>query len=505
MTDKPDEKTDKEPRFGALDVVALAEDTYVLARSTDGVLVAYPRDRKTSRVAVEIRSLRPLLTRRLMADGNVVGRDTMGAALDALQAIAADAPEERVYLRAASIGAGLYLDLANADGDASFVEASAFGWEVVNMRDDEERVLPLFRRTSPTKSLPLPARVADGGRHPRDAFADLLGLDPKEPRFLLIWGWLVASLFERVPRPILWALGPQGSGKSTRARMVLSILEPCDALGRPPGDSERDDSTSARGRYLPSWDNIGTIGAKTSDWLCRLVTGVEIDRRALYTDDDVRTTVLRRSGVATSIVLPYGLGPDALERLVLLDFDRVDEADRKPESGLWGDFHRLHPTILGAVLDDVCGVLAARSGVASDPPKRLPRMADYALLLAALDAHTGLPAEEGYFAAYASSVSGVLAERAQEDPLTAGLLEIAASTPSGSWSGSAEALYKRLDVYRPEDRRTPWPNGPKSLGQALTRASETLRAAGIVAERAKTNGVRKIILSVAKDHAEEAA
>lgn len=473
---------DDRPRsVTALDVAEIAQAHYMLARSTDGTVVAYPRDAKAARVAREVRSLRPHLTRLLMAEGRTASRDVMTAALDVLEAIAEDSPEERVYLRAAEVGAAIHLDLAQRDERSTFVEVSRYGWEVRDpfAEDDPTSARPLFRRTAPTKPLPVPERD-EPGQDARADFRDLLGLDEEDPRWRLIWGWLVLSVFESVPRPILWAVGPQGSGKSTRARMILSVLEPCEALGRPP-ESERDDSTSARGRYLPSWDNVSNVGAKTSDWLCRLVTGVEIDRRALYTDDNVRTTVLRRSGVATSIVVPYGLRPDALERLILVHFERVSERDRMPESVLWQRFHALHPRLLGAVLDDVAGVLAHRAA-AREEAISLPRMADYAVLLAALDRHAEWSDLDGFASAYADAVSTSLAASAEEDPLVAGLRRHVALN-GNRWEGSVTSLLTVLETYKPDDPRSPWPHSPESLGRMLTTASETLRALGLTATK----------------------
>ena len=92
--------------------------------------------------------------------------------------------------------------------------------------------------------------------------------------------------------------------------MALSLIEPVESLGKEPGRNERDDSIAARGRFLVGYDNITTVSQNTSDWLCRLVTGVTDDRRALYSDDDLRPIAYKRSGVATSITVPAGLGSD---------------------------------------------------------------------------------------------------------------------------------------------------------------------------------------------------
>ncbi|WP_167140219.1 hypothetical protein [Diaminobutyricimonas sp. TR449] len=492
------DKKDTEDRFGAAQVVEFALERYDLARSSDGDLIVIPRNPRAPRIAKEVRSIRADLSRAIWHERRIaVGRETISTALETLAGLAEEATLERVYLRAARKGPSLQVDLGDRFG--RYVEVSRYGWDVIDPLEiddaDDVAARVTFKRSAATAELPMPLPTAESGVT-RDDLRRLLGLAEDDPRWREIWGWLVASYFEDVPRPILWALGPQGSGKSTRARMILSVVDPADALGREPGKNERDDTTAAAGRYLPTWDNIGTVSPATSDWLCRLVTGVEIGRRALYTDGDLKVSTIRRSGVATSIVLPFGLGADALERLVLLELDRVDEADRRPEAVLWEEFGRLHAGILGALFDDVAGVLAHLSEVRKEA-RDLPRMADYAVILRALDRHLGTESPDGYAETYARAVSGVMADRASSDPLTAALLKVARSS-GGVWSGSAEILLRRIESDRPDDIRAAWPSNPWSLSSALTRNQETLRAAGLTVTRKRVKGAKVIVLDLAE-------
>lgn len=487
-----------ETRFGAADVVRFALEKYDLGRSTDGSLFVTSTNPKDPKLAREIRGLRSEISRALWREKALtVGRDTIGTALETLSGLAEEVPVSKVYLRSAKVGPSIHVDLGDTSG--RFVEVSPYGWDLRDPReeDDVTAARPIFRRTAASNALPTPEK---GGS--RDDLRHLLGLAEDDLRWKLAWGWLVASLFEDVPRPILWTLGPQGSGKSTRARMILNVVDPVDALGREPGKNERDDTTAASGRFLPSWDNIGNVSAATSDWLCRIVTGVEIGRRALYTDDDLRVSTLRRSGVATSIVLPFGLGPDALERLVLLELERVAERDRRPESELWAEFERFHGRILGALLDDVAGVLV-HLHEAQHAGHALPRMADYALILHALDVHADEDDLDGYAAVYTRSVRGVLADRATADPLTAALLK-QVKRNGGEWSVLAETLLRAIEADRPDDPRAAWPTSASSLSAALMKNHETLRAAGLEVERKRTKKGSHITLrAVAVDDAED--
>jgi hypothetical protein len=199
--------------------------------------------------------------------------------------------------------------------------------------------------------------------------------------------------------------------------------------------------------------------------------------------------------VATSIVLPFGLGADALERLVLVELERVAETDRRAESDLWAEFNRLHGRILGALLDDIAGVFQHLPAARAEATE-LPRMADYSLILSALDRHADLDDFAGYAEAYKRSVRSVLADRAQSDPLTTALLALVKRNTGRAWSGPADALLRAIEGGRPDDPRSAWPISGSSLSAALTRGQESLRAAGLIIGRSKSNGVRRINLQL---------
>ncbi|SHN62686.1 hypothetical protein SAMN05660350_01083 [Geodermatophilus obscurus] len=484
---------DGEGRLTADDVVTFIEANYRLGRSTDGLLFAVPTYAGSNRIAREVRSIRSDVLRRFREDrrartgkGVVIGSEIMTAALGLVAALAEDAQEhpEPVALRAAQVGDDrIVLDLGDTTGRV--VDVTPTGWTVV----DPSESVPLFRRSAAVQPLPEPVR---GGS--LDTLRDLLGLDAEDRRWLLIRGWLVGSLFAEVPRPILWATGSQGSGKSVRTRMVLSVIEPTDSLGKEPGRNERDDSTAARGRFLVSYDNITNVSQATSDWLCRLVTGVTDDRRALYTDEDLRPVSYRRSGVATSITLPPGLGSDALERIALVPLDRVPDSERRGEAGLWSAYRAAHPEILGAVLDDVVRVLRHLEDVKREAHPR-PRMADYADVLRALDRGLGLDEDAGHLAAYVGAVDESLADRALDDPFTAAVLALV-DQRRGHWRGRPDALLPLLSTAEgtPFDLPKWWPNTPRALGIQLRRAEEALRHAGVAVSYGKSNGARWIDL-----------
>jgi energy-coupling factor transporter ATP-binding protein EcfA2 len=459
---------------------------YDLRRSTDGMAFAVPKASDKPAIAVPLpllgRAVRKVLFER---SGSMVASEPLKIALETAEPFTDDLPPVELKLRASQEGECVKVDLGLPTG--AYVEITMDGWQVVTpggpVTPRLEGPRTLWRRSQASRPLPEPFR---GGS--RDSLREVLNLDPDDPRWKLIWGWLVAALFADTPRPILWFTGVQGSGKSTRARTVAQLVDPSSELGKEPSSNERDNLVAAAGRFLPSYDNIGKVSPATSDFLCRLVTGSEFLRRELYTDDGLKASSIKRTAIATSISMPYGLGPDALERLIVVESERMDDSTRVTESSLNEEFGRLYPSILGALYDDVARVLANLDTVKAAGHK-LPRMADYAELLHALDQSLGQAgAADGFASAYADLVRDVMADRAFNDPLTMALLELVPD-PGDEWVGTPESLFRKICGGRTTDDRDAWPTSAASLSMILRKQSEVLRAAGLEVARGKNKKV----------------
>src|SRR4051794_8958038 len=73
---------------------------------------------------------------------------------------------------------------------------------------------------------------------------------------------------------------------------------------------------------------------------------------------------------------------DLTDRLILADLKRITEADRRDETELEAEWLQAHPAILGGLLDLAAKVHHRLPTIRVD---RLPRMADYAKVLACID------------------------------------------------------------------------------------------------------------------------
>ena len=151
--------------------------------------------------------------------GKGATQDALTHAVENLDAQAALAGQRRVYLRTASHEGRLYIDLG--DDSRRVVEIDAEGWRV--LREPPE---VRFRRTQTAGALPAPAS-GDAG----EGIGALRGfLNVGDDAFVLCVAWLLASMRDTGPYPVLVLTGEHGSAKSTAARLLRSLVDPA----RPP-------------------------------------------------------------------------------------------------------------------------------------------------------------------------------------------------------------------------------------------------------------------------------
>jgi hypothetical protein len=447
--------------------VALANDRYRLLRGDDGR--PYATLRTGPAVAYSLRG-REALRKRLAGlyfatHGAAPGGSALTDALTVLEGQAEAADPEPVALRVAPAGERIVvLDLAGEDGRCVIVDPT--GWRLV------ERSPVLFRRSALTAPLPEPTR---GGS--LEGLRALLNVD--EARFRLVVAWLVAALLPDIPHPILAITGEQGTAKSTAARLVVSLVDPSPAPLRTAPHEMRSWAAAASASWVVALDNVSSIQPWFSDTLCKAVTGDGIVERALFTDDDITVLSFRRC-IALTTIDAGRLAGDLAERLLTVELARIPPDRRRPDAEIADAYTAARPSVLGALLDLTAEVLATLSGVRLD---ELPRMADFASILGALDHARGWDTLASYTAAAAEATQAVL----ESDPVAEAILVLVGR--GGGWQGTASDL---LDRITPERRPRGWPQSPRGLSGALTRLAPALRAHGVSFER-HTRGSDRLI------------
>ncbi|MFD6887366.1 ATP-binding protein [Streptomyces sp. NPDC059957] len=441
-------------------LVALAREGYTFVTSTDGRPYAVAIDGPNIALPLRGRAgLRQRLARKYADtyDGDVASQSALADAMTVLEGVAETDDPVPVDLRVGGGPNGIVVDLGSADGRA--VTVSAGGWHIV------DRSPILFRRSG--AMAPMPAPVLDG-----DGLAKLhtlLNMDA--PTFHQLVGWLIAAWIPHIPHPILTFKGEQGTGKSKTAQMVVNLIDPSPASKR----SQPRDIKAWSAQAFNSWalclDNISTIPPWLSDTLCKAVTGDGIVDRALYTDDDVVVLSFRRV-LAMTTIDAGALAGDLAERLLMLDLQLIEEDRRRTEEELDAAFAAVRPAVLGALFDLLAAVLAVLPGIKLES---MPRMADFARVLAAVDQVQEWHTLDSYLATSANVAGDAL----EGDPFGAAVATLVEEC--GTWSGTAAQLLEQLSApggFRPQG----WPKDATRASGRIKRLAPLLRSIGVAVD-----------------------
>lgn len=449
-------------RQSAADVlVRLAHARYRFAVSPDGMPFAVSLEARRH-LALPLRGGRFGLRQALAADyyaaeGKIAGQQALADVLLVLEGEAQAAPPEPVHIRVAEAAGSLWVDMGDAAGRV--VEIAPGGWRVV------EHAPVLFRRTELVAAMPEPVPGGDAAH----LFA-FLNVSPADRPLLL--AVLVAAFLPEITHPIPTLTGEQGTGKSTAARMLVDLLDPSPVpLRKPPRDADSY-ITALAGSWVCVLDNLSSVSDWLSDSLCRAVTGDGDVRRTLYTDGGLSVFEFRRQVILTGIDFP-GLHGDLAERLLTVQLERIAEADRIDDATLWRAWALALPSILGGLLDLAARVLEILPGVRLE---RMPRMADFARVLAAVDRLTG---SHG-FQRYSAQAAEIAADTLAASPFTERLASL-----SLEFTGTAAELLERVAPADPEWRAPrEWPRNARAVTSILKRDAPALRKNGWTAEAA---------------------
>ncbi|MEU8718189.1 ATP-binding protein [Streptomyces sp. NPDC048663] len=474
-------------------IIAMADSQYEFGSSEAGDLYAVPKH--GPRIARLLRggriSLRAELAR---AYYKLQGKAASSSALaDAMLAIEGRAQAEDpvpLHLRVAPLGKrpehGLVLDLGRADG--MVVTITREGWSVAPAAEGQ----PLFRRSQLTQPLPVPAR---GG-----SLKELRKLlNVTDESWPLMVSWLVSGIVPGIPHPLLFLTGEQGTAKTSATKMLVQLIDPSAAPARSTPKDPDDWATAAVGSWVVGLDNLSRIPEWLSDAMCRAATGDANVKRTLYSDSDVTVQEFRRVLIVNGIDVGTLRG-DLADRMIPVHLDRITQ--RRTETALWEAYHEAHPRILGALLDllvQVLGKLPAIRERADRGEIPLPRMADYGLIMAALDEVYGVP-EKSILRDYLQQRTELAEEVVESNQVATQLLVLMKRMPTRPedgariWDGTTAELLDELtsQVGMTNDK---WPRTPGALSGRINRVASDLDKLGVDIARSKSNGKRSLYIT----------
>ncbi len=188
---------------------------------------------------------------------------------------------------------------------------------------------------------------------------------------ILLCCWLVQSLSES-PRSALLIMARRGSGKTFLSKILTRVLSNTRM-----GTSimpEKHDSfvTALTNSYVVALDNCGELSKSQSDILCSAITGSTVQKRILYTTNDVGVYKLKNTVIINGIdIIPAQ--SDLAERCILLNLKKITEDSRISEHELLQRFEADLPEILGSVFTTLS---KAMNTIKTIKVNRCPRMLD---------------------------------------------------------------------------------------------------------------------------------
>ncbi|MEF9884373.1 hypothetical protein [Streptomyces sp. P9-A4] len=192
------------------------------------------------------------------------------------------------------------------------------------------------------------------------------------------------------------------------------------------------------------------------------------------------------------------LAGDLAERLLMLDLQLIEPERRRTEEELATAFEAVRPAVLGALFDLLASVLAALPNVRLDS---LPRMADFARVLAAVDQVMEWNTLDDYLAASANVAGDAL----EGDPF--GSAVVALVEQCGTWTGTAAQLLEH--VQPPGGIRPPtWPKDATRASGKVKRIAPLLRSVGITVDdtqRSRDRHRHKLLVLARTDLPKETA
>ena len=464
-------------------ILALGCREYALGRTEDGRTYLVPADGPNVALFGS-RAKSSLSVRYFERTGESLGRTPLDEAWQTIEGMAQKVEKVSLPMRVARHGINIVLDIGDTLGKAIIVKPS--GWEVV------ERSRVTFRRSNVMLPLPTPVR---GGT--LSELFDLVNVAAAHRD--LFAAWMTSTLFADLPHPTPVLLGEQGAAKSSTARSMSQLLDPCTAATQKPPKSEDDWAVTCTARWIVAVDNVSSVSDWWSDALCRTITGDGWLRRQLYTDEDVVATSYRRCVILNGITLGASLRPDLAERLIPFTLERPTEwlTERCVEERLAD----MRPRVLGAFLDLAAATLAQ---LPLTPAPTHVRMADFAHLLAAYDSATGSEASTAYFIQLDTAFGDAL----DSDMVAGAVIDFMAKLHE--WTGMPHELLHELNTCRLNDRSDVldvswtrgqraddrWPSTPQALTAALKRSQPLLRRVGISIDRTQRRTKRGLPITL---------
>lgn len=298
-------------------------------------------------------------------NNKVANAEAITNAIHVLQAKAENGDKTfPLSLRVAWNNGDILYDLTNEKWQC--VKISQQGWEIIDNTPN-----PMFIRHNQI-SQAYPDKNYDNDIF--DRFLQLTNLKEEKVRILLKV-YIISTFIPDIPHAILILHGGQGSAKTTSQELVKLTIDPAKPRTLTIYGDIKEFIQQLAHNYVVFYDNLKRTPQWLSDEACKAVTGVGSTKRKLYTDDDSIVYEYRRclgfNGINNSLT-----EPDALDRSIMIELQRIRKEDRKQDGDIMTQFLELRPKLLGYIFDMLVKTLQIKPTIRLND---LPRMADFAI------------------------------------------------------------------------------------------------------------------------------
>lgn len=395
--------------------------------------------------------------------GKVPNENSLKEAVSALEGMAIVKGEEtEVHTRIAEKDEVIYIDLCNDKWEA--IEIKKDGWNITSKPPVH------FKRSNIMKEIDRPSRNGN-----IDDLRSLINYD-NENDYKLIIAWLLSTLKENNPFPILNIQGEQGSAKSTTTKTLRQLIDPSSLTLRALPKDEQTLAISASNTWILAYDNLSGLSAAMSDSMCKMSTGGGLSVRELFTTREEAVFNIMRPTILNGID-DIAQRPDLLDRSIVLNLPSIPEDERKLEKDYWEDFEDKQPSILGGLCD---AVSVGLNELPNTTMQKHPRMADFALWVTACE--KGLGWEDGSFMkAYNGNRDSAVEQGIESDPFAMAIVEMMKNNEE--WVGNASQLIGEAGRYVDEQtRKSKAFPAARSVRNRLKRIAPSLRKKSIICE-----------------------
>jgi Bifunctional DNA primase/polymerase, N-terminal len=310
-----------------------------------------------------------------------------------------------------------------------------------------------------------------------DKYLNLMNISDPQHR-LLLKVMTICSFVPDIPHPICIPYGEQGSCKSTFCEFQKRLIDPSriNLLTIPKDKSEF--VQQLHHNYLVVYDNVSYLPAWFSDEVCKAVTGVGNSKRKLYSDDEDVIVNYKRciiiNGINNNLT-----EPDALDRSVLIELERIKSTSRKEQSRVEIEFEELRPKLLGYIFDILVKTLQIKPSLELS---HLPRMADFAVWGEAVARAMDYKPME-FLDAYNRNIGKQNIEAIESNQLAQAIVKFVSSwydeEKKTCWisptSKVLENLNKTAQTYNIDTSNKEWPKASNSLTKRLRPLLSNLR------------------------------